>query len=65
MGAPKKPIKKPSTKPAEDIEDEDDQLEDDNKTKSKFDDDDDDFDLPLDDNVAGFEEIGFDDDDDF
>ena len=64
MKAPNKPVKKPLTKPAEDSED-DDLLEDDYKPKSKFDDDEEDnFDLPLDDNVGGFEEIGFEEEDD-
>lgn len=66
MGAPIKPIKKPSTKPAESSEEDEDLLEDDYKPKNKFEDDEEDnFDLPLDDDIAGFDEVGFDDDDDF
>ena len=65
MGAPIKPVKKPLQKPAEDSEEDDDLLEDDYKPKSKFDDDEEDnFDLPLDDDVAGFEETGFEEEDD-
>ena len=65
MKAPNKPVKKPLTKPAEESEEDDDLLEDDYKPKSKFDDDEEDnFDLPLDDNVAGFEETGFEEEDD-
>lgn len=36
------------------------------KTKSRFDDDDDDFDMPLDDDLSGFDDFNrFDDDDDY
>ena len=65
MGAPIKPVKKPLTKPVKNSEDDEDLLEEDYKPKSKFDDDEEDnFDLPLDDDVAGFEEIGFEEEDD-
>ena len=63
MGTPKKPVKKPISKPIDD-EDDDDFADDSTSKKKIVDDEDDDFDLPLDD-IGGFDEIGFDDDDDF
>ncbi|TKB97818.1 hypothetical protein [Pedobacter cryophilus] len=64
MGTPKKPVKKPIAKPT-DEDDDINELEDESPSKKKFvDEDDDDFDLPIDD-IGGFDEIGFDDDDDF
>jgi len=66
MGAPIKPVKKPLTKTTEISEEDEELLEDDYKPKSKFDnDEEDDFDLPLDDDIAGFDEVGYDEDDDF
>lgn len=64
MGTPKKPVKKTIAKPTEE-DDDINELEDESTSKKKFvEEDDDDFDLPIDD-IGGFDEIGFDDDDDF
>ncbi|MFC5282046.1 hypothetical protein [Pedobacter alpinus] len=60
MGKLNKPTKKPVDKQAED-EDEDDIVA---PKSKKYEDDDDTFDGPLDD-IAGFDDLGFDDDDDF
>ncbi len=62
MAKQNKAIKKPVEKQSEDEEEDDDNIA---ASKSKkFEEDEDDFDVPLDD-IAGFDDLGFDDDDDF
>ncbi len=61
MGTPKKPVKKPISKSNEDEDDNDDFTEVSTSKKKILDDDDDD--LPIDD-IGGFDEIGYDEDDD-
>ena len=62
METPKKPEKKPISKVVDDEEDDD--IAEESTSKKEELDDDDEFDLPIDD-IGGFDEIGFDDDDDF
>ena len=62
METPKKPEMKPISKKVDDEEDDD--IVEESTSKKEDLDDDDEFDLPIDD-IGGFDEIGFDDDDDF
>lgn len=61
METPKKPVRKPIAKPIEDEDDSDDLAELSTSKKKTLDDDDDD--LPIDD-LGGYDEIGFDEDED-
>ena len=62
MAKQNKPTKKTDVKPSEEEEDDDENTV--APKSKKYDDEDDDFDGPLDD-LGGFEDVGYDDDDDF
>lgn len=61
MGKQNKPTKKSDIKPSKEEDDDEDIVA---PKSKKFDDDDDEFDGPLDD-IGGFDDIPFDDDDDY